>query len=83
MLNLNERFSFNDYSIAWGELGQGDPIVLVHGFPWSAQAWRHIAPWLASKESCFFTSTCSAADYRRWHLIKMSQKLLRATCLRP
>lgn len=54
MLDLNERFSFNDYSIAWGELGQGDPIVLVHGFPWSAQAWRHIAPWLASKNRVFY-----------------------------
>ncbi|WP_294620352.1 alpha/beta hydrolase [uncultured Roseovarius sp.] len=47
MLDLNERFSFRGQSVAWGAIGEGAPIVLIHGFPWSSQAWRNIAPWLA------------------------------------
>lgn len=54
MLQLNERFSFNGQSVAWGSIGAGDPIVLIHGFPWSAQAWRAIAPWLAKTNKVYY-----------------------------
>ncbi|WP_299478181.1 alpha/beta hydrolase [uncultured Roseibium sp.] len=54
MLHLNERFSFNGQSVAWGSMGEGEPIVLVHGFPWSAQAWRSIAPWLAHNRKVYY-----------------------------
>ncbi|MEM7177674.1 MAG: alpha/beta hydrolase [Pseudomonadota bacterium] len=54
MLKLDERFSFNGQSVAWGAIGAGDPIVLVHGFPWSAQSWRAIAPWLAKTHRVYF-----------------------------
>ena len=54
MLELNERFSFQDSSVAWGRIGDGDPVVLVHGFPWSSQSWRRIAPWLAQTHRVYF-----------------------------
>ncbi|WP_298360251.1 alpha/beta hydrolase [uncultured Litoreibacter sp.] len=54
MLELKERFSFKGQSVAWGTIGEGDPIVLIHGFPWSAQAWRQIAPWLAQTHKVFY-----------------------------
>jgi pimeloyl-ACP methyl ester carboxylesterase len=54
MLTLDREFSFNGHSVAWGVIGDGDPILLVHGFPWSAQAWRKIAPWLARSHKVFF-----------------------------
>ncbi len=54
MLELNERFMFNGQAIAWGSIGEGAPIVLVHGFPWSAQAWRAIAPWLAKTHQVYY-----------------------------
>jgi len=54
MLTLDRKFSFNGHSVAWGAVGDGDPVVLVHGFPWSAQAWRKIAPWLARNHKVFF-----------------------------
>jgi pimeloyl-ACP methyl ester carboxylesterase len=38
MLSLDERFRFQRQSVAWGSIGDG--------FPWSAQAWRNIAPWI-------------------------------------
>ncbi|WP_235962678.1 alpha/beta fold hydrolase [Jannaschia marina] len=51
---MNERFSFDGQSIAWGAIGEGPPIVLIHGFPWSAQAWRQIAPWLAASHRVYY-----------------------------
>lgn len=54
MLKLSERFYFRGQSVAWGSMGEGDPIVLVHGFPWSAQAWRSIAPWLAKTHRVYY-----------------------------
>lgn len=54
MLKLEERFSYQNQAIAWGSMGDGDPIVLIHGFPWSAQAWRAIAPWLAKTHQVYY-----------------------------
>ena len=54
MLELDHRYDHRGQSIAWGVMGAGDPIILVHGFPWSAQAWRRIAPWLARSHRVFF-----------------------------
>ncbi len=54
MLTLNERFDFHGQSVAWGSIGDGDPVVLIHGFPWSAQAWRAIAPWIARTHKVFY-----------------------------
>jgi len=54
MLDLKERYYHNGQSVAWGSMGEGDPIVLIHGFPWSAQAWRSIAPWLARTHKVYY-----------------------------
>ncbi len=54
MLTLDRTYTHHGQSIAWGSLGKGDPLVLVHGFPWSAQAWRRIAPWLAKTHTVYF-----------------------------
>ncbi|WP_299846552.1 alpha/beta hydrolase [uncultured Roseovarius sp.] len=54
MLDLKERYYHNGQSVAWGSMGEGDPIVLVHGFPWSAQAWRSVAPWLAKTHKVYY-----------------------------
>ena len=34
-------------SIAWSEMGAGDPLVLIHGFQQSHRNWRRVAPRLA------------------------------------
>lgn len=54
MLALDQRFTFRGESTAWGSLGDGPPLVLVHGFPWSSQCWRRIAPWLAERHTVYF-----------------------------
>lgn len=54
LLSLPHRFDFNGRQIAWGTLGRGEPLVLVHGTPFSSQVWRRIAPWLARHRQVFF-----------------------------
>jgi pimeloyl-ACP methyl ester carboxylesterase len=54
MLTLDERFTFQGQSVAWGSLGDGTPLILIHGFPWSSQAWRNIAPWFAKTHKVYF-----------------------------
>lgn len=54
MLELNERFIHNGQNVAWGVIGDGPPLVLIHGFPWSSQSWRGIAPWLAKSHKVYF-----------------------------
>ena len=54
MLQLDHRYSFRGQGIAWGSIGSGEPIVLVHGTPFSSQVWRRIAPWLARHRTVYF-----------------------------
>lgn len=54
MLPLDNSFTFRGQQVAWGSIGEGDPLVLIHGFPWSSQAWRRIAPWLAERRSVYY-----------------------------
>ena len=53
-LHLDRTHMFQDQQIAWGTLGKGDTIVLVHGTPFSSQVWRRIAPWLARRRTVYF-----------------------------
>jgi len=54
LLPLDKKFIHKGQAIAWGCIGNGDPIVLVHGFPWSSQCWRKIAPWVAKNRTVYF-----------------------------
>lgn len=54
MLSLPERFVHDGQSVAWGKLGSGDPLVLVHGTPFSSQVWRRIAPLLAQRWTVYY-----------------------------
>jgi pimeloyl-ACP methyl ester carboxylesterase len=47
---LRQRFQTDAGDIAWDRLGEGAPVVLVHGTPWSSWTWRRVAPALAE---CF------------------------------
>ncbi len=53
-LLLEQTFNYHGQSVAWGCMGEGEPIVMIHGFPWSSQSWRNIAPWLAQKRKVFY-----------------------------
>ncbi|MCO6048729.1 alpha/beta hydrolase [Mesorhizobium sp. RP14(2022)] len=47
MLELDRSFRFEGERVAWTRFGEGPPLVLIHGTPFSSQVWRRIAPLLA------------------------------------
>ncbi|MGK9169981.1 alpha/beta hydrolase [Inquilinus limosus] len=53
MLTLDRRFEFRGQAVAWGAIGDGPPLVLLHGTPFSSQAWRRIAPLAASRRRVY------------------------------
>ncbi|MEH6630788.1 MAG: alpha/beta hydrolase [Halopseudomonas aestusnigri] len=54
MLKLERRFEFKGQSVAWGVIGEGEPLVLLHGTPFSSQVWRRVAPLLARKWRVYY-----------------------------
>lgn len=53
-LALPHTFDFEGQSVRYGVMGSGDPLVLVHGTPFSSQVWRRIAPIAARFRQVFF-----------------------------
>lgn len=53
-LSLPYSADFEGQFVRWGTLGDGPPLVLIHGTPFSAQVWRNIAPHLARSRRVFF-----------------------------
>jgi len=46
---LRERFAFGDDVVAFDFLGDGPPLVMAHGTPFSSFVWRRVAPILAAE----------------------------------
>ncbi|WP_205781311.1 hypothetical protein [Microbacterium sp. Gd 4-13] len=44
---LPERWDVGDGEVRWGVYGEGEPLVLLHGTPFSSFIWRDIVPVLA------------------------------------
>ena len=53
MLKLERSFNFQGDVIAWDTVGQGEPVVLIHGTPFSSFVWRNIARELALTRQVF------------------------------
>ncbi|MEJ1161280.1 alpha/beta fold hydrolase [Prosthecomicrobium sp. N25] len=53
-LDLPHRSRFGGQSVAWGAIGEGDPLVMIHGTPFSSQVWRNIAPHLAATRKVYY-----------------------------
>ena len=66
MLPLPHRFTFRGQRVAWGRSGNGPPAVLIHGFPWSSQVWRRIAPILAEHRTVYVFDLlgCGSSEQR-------------------
>lgn len=50
---LTESFDTGDGSVRWSVLGDGPPVVLTHGTPFSSFVWRDIAAALAGSYQVF------------------------------
>ena len=53
MAPLTRTFAFEGQTVAYDRLGDGPPVVLVHGTPFSSFVWRSIARELARSHSVF------------------------------
>jgi pimeloyl-ACP methyl ester carboxylesterase len=52
-LPLGRRHATGQGLVAWDRWGDGPPVVLVHGTPWSSLTWRHVAPALATSRTVY------------------------------
>lgn len=47
MWNVDQMTDTRVGSVAWGRAGEGPPLVLAHGWPWSSLSWHRVIPRLA------------------------------------
>ncbi|MEV6229826.1 alpha/beta hydrolase [Saccharopolyspora shandongensis] len=50
---LPERHESRHGTVRWASLGQGDPVVLMHGTPFSSYVWRDVAVALSARHQVF------------------------------
>src|SRR4051794_2993107 len=53
-LQLDGVLDYEGEIVRFGRAGDGPPLVLVHGTPFSSFVWRRIAPLLARRRSVFW-----------------------------
>jgi pimeloyl-ACP methyl ester carboxylesterase len=51
---LPNVFDFEGQKVRWGVTGEGPPLVLVHGTPFSSVVWRRIIPYFAGHWRVYF-----------------------------
>src|SRR5215211_3061899 len=51
--SLSQRFGFDGQTVAYDIFGNGNPIVLIHGTPFSSYVWRTIGRELARDHQVF------------------------------
>ena len=54
--------TINGKTMAWAEMGAGDPIVFLHGNPTSSYLWRHVMPYLESMGRCIAPDLIGMGD---------------------
>jgi pimeloyl-ACP methyl ester carboxylesterase len=52
--DLPETFDFEGQQVCYGVMGDGEPLVMVHGTPFSSVVWRRIAPHLAGRRRVYY-----------------------------
>lgn len=50
---LRREFEFSGDAVRYDAFGQGPPVVLVHGTPFSSYVWRRIVPELAGEHTVY------------------------------
>lgn len=50
---LGESYSFHGQAVRYGVIGEGPPVVLVHGTPFSSYVWHRVAPYLAESREVY------------------------------
>lgn len=52
----------NGHTMAYVDVGHGDPIVLLHGNPMSSFLWRNVIPWLEDSGRCIAPDLIGMGD---------------------
>lgn len=52
--DLPEVFEYDGQPVRWHAVGSGEPVVLLHGTPFSSVVWRRIAPHLARRRRVYY-----------------------------
>ncbi|MFP5330796.1 MAG: alpha/beta fold hydrolase, partial [Acidimicrobiia bacterium] len=50
---LDEEYGWRSGTVRWARLGDGPPVVLCHGTPWSSFVWRDLAVYLSADHSVY------------------------------
>ncbi|MBZ9738683.1 alpha/beta fold hydrolase [Mesorhizobium sp. CO1-1-4] len=53
-LQPSQTFDFHGQKVRWGVVGEGPPLVLVHGTPFSSAVWRKIIPYFCDHRRVYF-----------------------------
>ena len=54
MLELPNTATVQGNAVRWGKIGDGPPLVAIHGTPFSSQVWRRILPQLADLRTVYY-----------------------------
>lgn len=54
MLDLPNTSIIKGNAVRWGVVGNGPPLVAIHGTPFSSQVWRHIVPRLQDHWTIYY-----------------------------
>ncbi len=57
-----KRVKVNGLEMAYAEMGEGDPIVFLHGNPTSSYLWRNILPALSTRGRCIAPDLIGMGD---------------------
>ncbi len=52
--DLTKSFNFEEHFIKWDKKGRGQPVVLIHGTPWSSFNLRHLIDGLATHYEVYY-----------------------------
>lgn len=59
---LLQKIKIEDVSIGLRQIGQGDHLVFIHGFPTHGYTWRKIIPKLSNKFTCYLLDLPGLGD---------------------
>ena len=51
---LPDSYRFEGQAVRWGRMGEGAPVVLFHGTPFSSFEWHRVAPYLARTRTVYY-----------------------------
>jgi pimeloyl-ACP methyl ester carboxylesterase len=54
MLDLPNKTVIEGNAVRWGRMGEGPPLVAIHGTPFSSQVLRRIVPHLADLRTVYY-----------------------------